>query len=317
MPFMAAARHVIPAVVAITLALVLPGRAADCQGMLNEFNRAVDDGREQAAQDLVDKIATSADCGKFQIAVQRRMAALRLNAAQLLMARGRPASDFERLLSAAEAPEVLWQASATVGEVRFGERRFAEAAQAYDRAIEIIKNETSTPTAPSKFEIESLITRSAQARLLAANGGSDGVEKHVRTARDQRDGTIGGFYSRSVRGITPRALPVPITFEYGKTNFTTVGQEAARELITVLKEQRPSKITLIGHTDVRGSAEYNLKLSRERAAAVASYLRENGVEVTVDATGKGANEPLRLLDSSGLSQEDIYALNRRVEWQRD
>jgi outer membrane protein OmpA-like peptidoglycan-associated protein len=317
MSSIATAHRAVLAAIAITLITAPAARASDCQAMLNEFNRAVDNGREQEAQGLVDKIATSAECGKFQIPAQRRMAAVRLSAAQLLMARGRPASDFERLLTAAEAPEVLWEASATVGEVRFGERRFADAAQAFDRAIEIIKNETLTPAAPSKFDIESLITRSAQARLLAANIGPNGVGKHVRTALDQRDGTIGGFYSRSVRGITPRALPVPITFEYGKIDFTPVGQEAARELITVLKEQRPAKISLTGHTDVRGSAEFNLKLSRERADAVASYLRQNGVEIVVDTAGKGSNEPLRLLDSSGLSQDDIYALNRRVEWQRN
>ena len=33
--------------------------------------------------------------------------------------------------------------------------------------------------------------------------------------------------------------------------------------------------------------------------------------------GRGANEPLKLFDSSGLSQDDIYTLNRRVEWRRE
>jgi outer membrane protein OmpA-like peptidoglycan-associated protein len=298
-------------------ALAAPAPAADCQGVLDEFNRAVDDGRENDAQSLIDKIATGAECGRFQMLAQRRLAVLRLGAAQILMARGRPPADYERLLAAAETPEVLWHASATLGEVRFGERRFVEAAQAFDRAIEIVKNESSTPTSPAKFEIERLIERSAQARLLAANGVSGGGMQHVRGARDHRDGTLGGFYSRSVRGITPRAVPVPITFEYAKTTFTPVGQEAARELATALREQRPTRITLIGHTDVRGGAEFNLRLSRERAAAVAQFLRENGVEIEVEALGKGATEPMRLSDSAGLSQDDIYALNRRVEWQRD
>jgi outer membrane protein OmpA-like peptidoglycan-associated protein len=304
---------------ALAFALVLssPTLAADCQSMLNEFNRAVDDGREDVAQGLVDRIATSADCGRFQMVAQRRLAVLRLGAAQILMARGRPPSDFERLLIAAEAPEVLWHASATLGETRFGERRFVEAAQAFDRAIEIVKNESSTTTPPSKFEIERLIERSAQARLLAANGVSGAGAQHVRGARDQRDGTLGGFYSRSVRGITPRAVPVPITFEYAKTAFTPVGQEAARELATALREQRPSRMTLIGHTDVRGGADFNLRLSKERALVVAQFLRENGIEIEVETIGKGANEPMRLTDSAGLSQDDIYALNRRVEWQRD
>lgn len=306
---------------AVVLISTVPGptaRADDCHALLEHFNKAVENGHDAEAQSLVDRIATSAECGRFQVPTQRRLAALRLASAQALMARGRPPTDFERLLSTAEAPEVLWQASATMGEVRFGERRFIDAALAYDRAIEIVKNETLTPMAPSKFEIESLFERSAQARLLAATGANtnDG-EKYVRAVRDHRDGTLGGFYSRSVRGIVPRALPVPITFEYAKTAFTPVGEEAARELVVALKEQRPATMTLIGHTDVRGSPEFNLTLSRERAQVVAEFLRQNGIDIKLDTVGKGANEPMRLSDSSGLTQDDIYALNRRVEWRRE
>ena len=305
------------AAVVFSVLTLASARADDCQALLDSFNKAVENGHDSEAQALVDKIATSAACGRFQVPTQRRLAALRLASAQALMARGRPVSDFDRLLIAAETPEVLWQASATMGEVRFGERRFIDAALAYDRAIEIVKNETLTVTAPSKFEIESLFERSAQARLLAATGANvnDG-QKYVRAVRDHRDGTLGGFYSRSVRGIVPRALPVPITFEYAKTTFTPVGQEAARELVVALKEQQPTSMTLIGHTDVRGSSEFNMTLSRERAQVVADFLRQNGIEIKAETIGKGANEPMHLSDSSGLTQDDIYALNRRVEWRR-
>jgi outer membrane protein OmpA-like peptidoglycan-associated protein len=307
------------AAAAILVACILPvcAWAEDCQPLLDNFNRAVDSGNETDAQKLVDRIATSPDCGRYQVPAQRRLAALRLNLAQLMMARGRPVSDFERLLAASESPEVLWQASATVGEVRFGERRFAEAAQAYDLAIEIIKNETATPAAPSKFDIEGLIDRAAEARLLAANFAGSTKEKFIPAAKDHRDGTVGGYYSRSVRGIVPHALPVPITFEYRKTAFTDNGQDAARELLDALQEQKPSRILLVGHTDVRGTAEFNMKLSHDRADAVASFLRQNGLAITVETDGKGFNEPMKLSDSSGLSEEDIYALNRRVEWRRD
>jgi outer membrane protein OmpA-like peptidoglycan-associated protein len=293
-------------------------RAADCAQLVNDFNRAVDAGAETEAQKFIDQISMDPQCGRFQIPTQRRLAAFRLAAVQYLMARGRPHADYERLLTEAERAEVLWQASATQGEVRFGERRFVEAAMAFDRAIEIIKNEARTPAAPSKFEIEGLVARAAQARLLAANvptGNERGA--FVKTARDQRDGTLGGIYSRSVRGIVPRAIPVPITFEYAKTTFTSVGAEAAQELLTAVKEQQPSQIVLVGHTDVRGGAETNMKLSVARAEAVANFLRENGINATIDATGRGANEPIQLADTSGLTQEDIYTLNRRVEWRRE
>jgi len=292
-----------------------PVLANDCTQLVDTFNRAVDGGRESEAQALVDRIATDAQCGRFQAAAQRRLAAFRLNAAQGLMARGRPVSDYERLLVEAERPQVLWQASATLGDVRFGERRFVEAAQAFDRAIEIIRNEALTPAAPSKFDVDGLFERSGQARLLAANEPVKGA-KFVSAARNQRDGKLGGIYAPSVRGIVMRAIPIPITFDFAKATLTNIGEQAARELAIAIREQQPSQVTLVGHTDVRGTAEVNMRLSRERAETVAAFLRENGVDARVEAIGKGATEPMRLTDTSGLSQEDIYSLNRRVEWRR-
>jgi outer membrane protein OmpA-like peptidoglycan-associated protein len=307
--------------IAITAAGLLaasPAIAADCKSLLDPFNQAIDEANERDAQGLIDKIASSADCGQYQTAAQYRLAALRLSAAQILMARGRPVAEYERLLAAADTPEVLWQASATLGEVRFGERRFAEAAEAYDRAIAIVKNETLTPTRPEKFEIDGLINRSGQARLLAANVKmADGSTAFVPTAKDQRDGTLGGIYSRSVRGIVPQAVPVPITFDYAKTTFTSIGEQAARELAQALKEQGIQRVRLVGHTDVRGSDETNMKLSAARAEAVAAFLKEAGVSTVIETRGVGSSEPIKLMDSSGLSQDDIYTLNRRVEFIRE
>jgi outer membrane protein OmpA-like peptidoglycan-associated protein len=292
--------------------------AGDCAPIVDAFNQAVESGQEAQAQQLVDRIATDAQCSRFQVPAQRRLAAFRLAGAQLLMARGRPVADYERLLSEATRPEVLWQAAATMGEVRFGERRFTEAATAFDQAIEIVKNETVTPNAPSKFEIEGLFDRAAQARLLAANPepGKEG-DGFVKTARDQRDGKLGGFYSPNVRGVVPHAIPIPVTFEYAKTTFTAVGEAAARELVVALQEQQPARIVLVGHTDVRGSAENNMKLSLARAQAVAAFLRDNHIDIPVETVGKGSTEPIHLVDSAGLSEEDIYALNRRVELKRE
>lgn len=294
------------------------GRAQDCSQLVSTFNQQVEAGRESEAQSILDRIAVDARCGQLQVAAQRRLAAFRLQSAQTLMARGRPFLEYERLLTQADRPNVLWQAAATMGDVRFGERRFVESALAYDRAIEIVKNETLTPVAPSKFEVEGLFERAAQSRILAANAGKTPVGSgFVKTARNERDGKLGGLYSPGVRGITLLSVPVPITFEFARAAFTDVGTQAAQELATAIKEQRPSKVTLVGHTDVRGGAENNMKLSQARAAAVAEFLRQSGVEVSIDTIGKGASEPIRLSDTSGLSQEDIYALNRRVEWLRD
>ena len=92
------------------VACAVPRAHADCTQTVEDFNRAVDAGREAVAQQLVDRIATDAQCGKIQVAAQRRLAAFRLAAVQFMMARGRPAADYERLITAAERSEVLWQA---------------------------------------------------------------------------------------------------------------------------------------------------------------------------------------------------------------
>src|SRR5437667_982278 len=107
----------------LELAVGSRGFAADCGAALDSFNRAVDAGLENEAQVQIDKIAGSAECGQFQVVAQRRLAALRLSAAQILMARGRPVAEYDRLLNSAETTEVLWQASATLAEVRVGERK--------------------------------------------------------------------------------------------------------------------------------------------------------------------------------------------------
>ena len=48
-----------------------------------------------------------------------------------------------------------------------------------------------------------------------------------------------------LRGIVPRAIPVPITFDYAKPSFTGVGKEAAQERLSAIKEQRPDRIKVV------------------------------------------------------------------------
>ncbi|WP_424944284.1 OmpA family protein [Aliiroseovarius crassostreae] len=70
-----------------------------------------------------------------------------------------------------------------------------------------------------------------------------------------------------------------------------------------------SAVEVIGHTDNVGDADYNLSLSRRRAASVASVLFENGVPSSrVVTVGRGEDAPIASnLTDAGRQQ------NRRVE----
>ena len=297
-------------------ASIAPVLAEMCSGAVAAFNQAVDDAQFEVAQRQIDQMAGDTTCGGYLVPAQHRLAASRLDAAQKLIAQERPLGEYINLLIDADRPEVLWQSAATIAEVRFGQRQFAEAARSFDRAIEIVKNETLTPNAPSRPEIEGLLSRAAQARLLAANV-QHGAEGGGFVATTVRDGHLGGIFSARVRGVVPRAVPMPITFGYRSASLTPEGEQAAMELARAIREQQPERVTLVGHTDVRGGRDYNMTLSLARAQVVAGFLRQQSIDVPVEANGVGADEPLQLNDTTGLEQDDVYALNRRVEWRRE
>ena len=72
------------------------------------------------------------------------------------------------------------------------------------------------------------------------------------------------------------------------------------------KELGESKFAVEGHTDGKGRADYNLKLSQQRADAVRTFLASNGVmDARLAAVGKGATELANTADP-------LAAENRRV-----
>ena len=70
------------------------------------------------------------------------------------------------------------------------------------------------------------------------------------------------------------------------------------------------KIRVEGHTDARGSAAYNLALSKKRAAAVRAYLIERGVAPErLESEGYGETRPL-----DTANNEAAWTKNRRVDF---
>jgi OOP family OmpA-OmpF porin len=287
---------------------------ADCTDLLQQFQAALAARSIPDAKAVENKIAVDPACGNQINDIKRQRSVLELIVVLQLQAKNAAFSDYEPLL--VEASELTWQAAKVLGDIKFKDRKFTEASAAYERAIEIIKNRTLTPTDPDKKDIKAVFDRAVEARMLAANDEGSSRPTFVASAKDHRDGSVGGSMSPEVRGVTFDAVPLPVRFETATANFSAVGKDAVNELLKAVLQQNPPKLTLVGHTDQRGDADFNMKLSDQRAKAVAAFLKQNGVTAQIATVAKGKTEPLQM-DTAGLSQEDIWALNRRVVWQRD
>src|SRR5690242_13897914 len=205
--------------------------AADCAALLANFNAAVQARSIESAKQAENEIAKDAVCGASLTQVQTTHAALQLAAAETLPAN---AAQREALVVDADKPEVSWKAATVLGALRFEQRRFAEAAGAYMRAIEIIKDATKTPRAPDEAAVNEILDRAAQARLLAAKEDTPG-SVFVASAKDHRDGGVGGVMSPEIRGIRPVSVPLPIRFEFNSARLSPIGEQAVGELVTAIQ----------------------------------------------------------------------------------
>ena len=113
-----------------------------------------------------------------------------------------------------------------------------------------------------------------------------------------------------VKKIFKKAL-TGIQFETGKAVIKKSSNSILNEIVKVMKENPEYKLNISGHTDSTGKPEKNLKLSKDRAAAVEKYLTAHGVEASrIHSEGYGDTKPVA---SNKTTQGK--AKNRRVEFE--
>ncbi|OIO71645.1 MAG: flagellar motor protein MotB [Zetaproteobacteria bacterium CG1_02_53_45] len=100
-----------------------------------------------------------------------------------------------------------------------------------------------------------------------------------------------------------------ISFAYNSAQLTPAFHDTLGKVADILNRYPRSSIKITGHTDSRGSVEYNQQLSLQRAQAVGYYLSDRGVDSRrVIAEGRGESQPRATNDTEAGRQ-----LNRRVE----
>jgi len=100
-----------------------------------------------------------------------------------------------------------------------------------------------------------------------------------------------------------------LEFDLGKATIRPRSYPSLDRVAQLLIDKNFS-LKLAGHTDNTGSAELNLRLSKERAEAIRSYLASKGAnESRIEATGYGKNQPIATNKTAAGRQA-----NRRVEF---
>ncbi len=100
-----------------------------------------------------------------------------------------------------------------------------------------------------------------------------------------------------------------IKFKSGKDIITTSSFKILNNVVRIMKNNPKYNLRIEGHTDSQGKDDFNLTLSKKRAAAVKKYLIKKGVEETrLSSEGYGELKPV-----ADNKTSKGRALNRRVE----
>ena len=101
-----------------------------------------------------------------------------------------------------------------------------------------------------------------------------------------------------------------ILFNFGNATLRPESNEKLDAAAKIIQSSNGGTFLVIGHTDKKGNPAYNLKLSRERAAAVVKALEERGVsENQLKSKGLGSQEATVPITASDAERQK----DRRVE----
>lgn len=116
----------------------------------------------------------------------------------------------------------------------------------------------------------------------------------------------------AVAKTTPPPTPArrelaEVHFAFDKWQLSDEDKKTLAEHAAYLKENPTLAITVEGHADERGSAEYNRSLGEKRAEEVRRFLADAGVKNTLTVTSYGKDRPV-----CTEPNETCFARNRRV-----
>jgi peptidoglycan-associated lipoprotein len=112
-------------------------------------------------------------------------------------------------------------------------------------------------------------------------------------------------------GDLAAVLVQKVYFDYDQDALRDDARAVLDAKVPILQANQGITVLITGHTDERGTAEYNLALGQRRAAQVKRYLTSKGIEdARISTQSMGDSQP-----AVQGTDESAYQQNRRAEFQ--
>jgi len=136
----------------------------------------------------------------------------------------------------------------------------------------------------------------------------------VEPSADEGMGDL--YYINLPSGEKLEYRATPVYFAFDKFNLDHKYKKELGQLIKMMKADKTLALKITGHTDSRGSQQYNTKLGERRATAALNYLIQNGISskrITVKSFGE--SELVNQCTDGANCSEKEHAANRRTEFE--
>ena len=167
-------------------------------------------------------------------------------------------------------------------------------------------------TAPAPLSADSIArlhatdsVAKAEAAMKAAQATKDSI------ARANSDAVLAAAAAAAAKkAAVKQDMTSQIYFDFDKSTLTDSAKARLDRKIAILNANPGVGVQIEGHTDERGSAEYNQALGQQRAASVKRYLTQHGIaDARITIISYGAEKPAAM-----GHDETAYASNRRAEF---
>jgi outer membrane protein OmpA-like peptidoglycan-associated protein len=206
----------------------------------------------------------------------------------------------ERQLARAEAET---RAAEAATQAAAANARAAQS-EADRRGIALTAQQQELAAREAELRSQELALAQRNQELAEANAKVETLEQQAKSLADQLVEVTTVINERGTVLVLS-----DIVFDFDSAALKPGSDHALDEIAAFLVKQDSLKLKVEGHADSIGSHEYNLKLSRERAASVRDALVDRGVNsARVSIAGYGEDYPVASNDTDAGRQ-----LNRRVE----